>query len=74
MSKFDDDLHLVSPADFVPKTVDALLERSGLIDAPRKIQAKAIGEWLMNHQPTPMMEFSIREDGFGSLLDDSVAV
>lgn len=74
MSKFDDDLHLVPPADFVPTTVDALLERSGLIDAPRTTQAKAIGEWLMTHQPTPMMEFSIRQDGFGSLLDNRVAV
>ena len=69
MSKFDDDLHLVATADYAPTTADALLERCGLIDASGAEQVEAIGEWLKTHRPTPMMEFSIRHDGFGALLD-----
>ena len=69
MSKFDGDLHLVATTHYVPTTADALLERCGLTDAPKAEQANAIGEWLKTHRPTPMMEFSIRQDGFGSLLD-----
>lgn len=74
MGKFDDDLHLVSSADFVPTTVNALLKQVGLTDAPRGKQAKAISTWLQSHQPSPMMEYSIRHRGFAALLNPRIAV
>lgn len=74
MSRFDDDLHLVSPQGFVPQTVAALLKRVGLSDAPHAQQSSAIGDWLAIHQPTAMMQLSLRESGFGYLLDRSSAI
>ncbi|WP_458317118.1 hypothetical protein [Mycolicibacterium brisbanense] len=75
MGKFDDDLHLVEPSKYVPNTVRALLRHAGVSDdAPRADQATAITAWLKKHQPSPMMEFSIRDSGFGELLDARIAV
>lgn len=74
MGKFDDDLHLVEPTAFVPTTVNALLRRAGLADASRSKQADAIRAWLQSHQPSQMMELSIRKCGFAELLDTHIAV
>ena len=68
MGKFDDDLHLVEPSEYVPTTVLALLRQADLADAPRTEQAAAIRTWLETHQPSQMMEFSIRDSGFGELI------
>ena len=68
MSKFDDDLHLVPPADYVPPTVNALLRHAGMVDATRAEQLAAIRMWLATNELTPMMKFSIREQGFEELL------
>jgi hypothetical protein len=69
VGKFDDDLHLVAPADFVPTTVHALFKQAGVADAGRAAQANAISAWLKAHKLTPMMEYSIRDSGFGELID-----
>ncbi len=74
MGKFDDDLHLVEPSDYVPTTVRALLRHAEVADAPRAEQADAIRSWLETHQPSQMMEFSIRDSGFGELLGRRAAV
>ncbi|GAA2418179.1 hypothetical protein [Mycolicibacterium llatzerense] len=73
MGKFDDDLHLVEPSDYVPNTVRALLRHAGVpADATRADQVAAVSAWLKTHRPSKMMEFSIRDSGFGELL--SIAV
>lgn len=74
MGKFDDDLHLVEPSAYVPTTVQALLHHVGASDAARAEQAAAIRTWLETHQPSQMMEFSIRDSGFGELLGRRAAV
>jgi hypothetical protein len=74
VGKFDDDLHLVAPSDFVPPTVNALLEHAGAVEASRTEQAAAIRAWLKTHRPSPMMVFSIRKCGFAELLDAPTAV
>lgn len=74
MGKFDDDLHLVEPSEYVPTTVRALLRHADVANAPRAEQAAAIRTWLETHQPSRMMEFSIRDSGFGDLLATRAAV
>lgn len=74
MGKFDDDLHLVEPSQYVPNTVRALLRHADVsVDAPRTEQAATIRTWLTKHQPSQMMEFSIRDSGFGELLGTRAA-
>jgi hypothetical protein len=50
--------------------VDVVLRQAGVEDASAAVQARVIGEWLKAHQPSPMMEYSIRDAGFGELLDE----
>ncbi|MEB3050509.1 hypothetical protein KV112_12295 [Mycolicibacter sp. MYC123] len=74
MGRFEDELHLVEPSAYVPSTVPALLRQAGLTDATRDAQAALIREWLKTHQPIPLMEYSIRDMGFGKLLDERMAI
>lgn len=73
MGRFDDDLHLVDSSEYQPTMVSVLLSRAGLTDASRVEQAEAIRQWLKRYKPSPMMEFSIRQNGFAPLLDERVS-
>lgn len=74
MGRFDDDLHLVAPEDYVPTTVRALLKHTGVRDASIAVQTKVIVSWLKTHKPSPLMELSLRDSGFGDLLNSRVAI
>ncbi|MCB9440933.1 MAG: hypothetical protein H6523_11900 [Mycolicibacterium sp.] len=69
MNRFTDDVGLVAPEDYVPTSVQALLPHLGLQDAPRSRQESGIRTWLASHEPGELMKFTLREKGFGHLLD-----
>lgn len=70
MGRFDDNLHLVEPSVYVPSTVPTLLHEAGMVDASPTDQAELIRTWLKTHRPIPLMKYSIRDSGFGELLDE----
>ncbi|OFJ55306.1 hypothetical protein [Mycolicibacterium grossiae] len=70
-NRFTDDLHLVPADQYQPVTVTELLRRQGLVDAPRDQQARALRDWLNSRPMTPLVEYSVRRNGFGELLDDA---
>lgn len=71
VSRFWDDIDLVPAEDYAPTALQTLLWHLHLQDAPREQQESAIRDWLKDHpaEPGSMMEFSLRRNGFGSLLD-----
>lgn len=69
MSRFWDDLDLIAPQDYVPTTAQELLAHLRLEDAPRATQEAAVRDWLKNHPPGRAMVFTLRDSGFGHLVD-----
>lgn len=41
-----------------------LLEGLGVEDSPRAEQEKAVGEWLRDNEPPPVLAASLRDAGF----------
>lgn len=64
----DDNLGLIPPGTYEPKSVQCLLTWLSLDSAPRHEQDAAISDWLKAHPPGPMMTYSMERNGFGHLL------
>lgn len=69
MGKWDDDIPLRPRGSVQPTSVPALLRSLRLTDAPEPRQRAAIGKWLQTHNPSPLMEHSLRRKGYAALLD-----
>lgn len=72
MSRFSDKIELVSRAEYVPATALALLSHLHLEDAPKPHQEGAIRDWLKTHAVGRAMAFTLRNEGYGHLLDERV--
>jgi hypothetical protein len=53
-----------------PSTVSMLLPMLGLSDATADEKTAGIRTWLADNEVSPLMEYSLRRDGFAHLLDD----
>lgn len=73
MDKFSDNLRLTPPGTFRPTTVSALLRSLDLVEAPESKKVTAIRDWLQHHEPSPLMERSLRRGGFADLLRRSAS-
>lgn len=69
MSKFDEGLELVDEVDFTPTTTRALIEHLAVQKESKSRQKAAIIGWLQDHTPSPLLEHSLRLNGYSSLLD-----
>lgn len=68
MDKFSDNLGSIPVGSYVPTTVAALFDKLHVEDESPDKQERAIRQWLAENEPTEMMLFSIRRNGFGHLL------
>ena len=66
--RFWDDMHLVPADEYVPTTVRALLRHLQLEMAARADREAGVRDWLATHPLVPMMEYSLRDSGYGHLL------
>ena len=64
----DDDFKLCPLGTYVPHTVAALLRELRLTDASEEQQVAGITAWLCDHEPSPMMQRSLRRKGLADLL------
>lgn len=69
MGKWDDDIQLQPRGSVQPSTVSALLRALRLVDAPEESKTAAIRDWLNDHSPSPLMEYSLRRNGYAQLLE-----
>lgn len=69
MGKWDDDIQLQPRGSVLPNTVSALLRSLRLTDAPEQRKIAAIRDWLSDHSPSPLMEYSLRRKGYAQLLE-----
>ncbi|MBS9532876.1 hypothetical protein KIH27_04650 [Mycobacterium sp. M1] len=69
MSRFSDDLDLVSPQDYRPASMQDLLLHLHLEDAPPAEQEPAIRSWLSQHPPGKLMTLTLKRGGFAHLLE-----
>lgn len=68
MSRFNDDLDLVPEDQYCPMTTRELLRELRLRDASPADQRQGVSRWLRTHEPSDILAFSLRHDGFGELL------
>ena len=54
-----------------PHTVSTLLRELGMSDACVQKTRVALGSWLTSHEPDRSMRLSLRENGYGPLLQAS---
>ena len=54
-----------------PHTVSTLLRELGMSDACVQKTRVALGSWLTSHEPDLSMRLSLRENGYGPLLQAS---
>ncbi len=66
--RFWDNLHLVPVDEYVPTTVHAILRHLDLENASAADQETGLRDWLATHPLVPMMEYSLRDSGYGHLL------
>ncbi|BBZ30364.1 hypothetical protein MMAD_46590 [Mycolicibacterium madagascariense] len=69
MGKWDDDFPLQPRGSVQPSSVAGLLRTLELTDASERDRSVRIQTWLKDHEPSPGMEYSLRRNGYGSLLD-----
>jgi len=53
----------------VPATLPALLRTMHLDHSSADAQKVALREWLHDHEPGPALKLSLRENGYGLLLE-----
>lgn len=58
--------------DTQPATVSALLRELGMSHACVEKQRVALGTWLMIHEPCRPLRISMRENGYGLLIRETV--
>lgn len=63
MPAFTDDMFVIFDGDPLPPPVilGQLLDRLGLFDAPRQVQAEAVKAWLADNEPTVNLRRSIEQ-------------
>jgi hypothetical protein len=69
MGKFTDDVPLRPKGSVQPPSVHLLLRKLDVQDAPIEAQTSALRKWLINNEPGPTLERSMRRNGFGPVLD-----
>jgi hypothetical protein len=69
MGKFTDDVPLRPKGSVPPPSVHLLLRKLNVQDASVDAQTSALQKWLMNNEPGPTLERSMRRNGFGPVLD-----
>ena len=57
-----------------PPSGNLLLRKFNVQDAPIEAQTSAVRKWLMNNEPGPTLERSMRRNGFGPVLDARASV
>lgn len=53
-----------------PATVSTLLRELGMSHACVEKTRVALGSWLTTHEPQPALRLSLRENGYGPLVQD----